>query len=243
MSCPLIYLFLALAPVAYLALRWFFPVDEDHPEKKEESSKIDMVMNNIVSRRTVTPKDCNGKIVTKKELETLLEAANWAPTHQKTEPWRYVVFSGSDAIMTYLDYLDDHYAAIAETLTDDEVNKFRNKMSGARSTWLTNASAVIVIGMKRHANKLPEWEEICAVAMSVQNMHLAAEAMAIGGFWSSHTWCRRARDSEEYKRWLGLDGPDDRAFGAFVVGKVDPQIRAKIRSSRAPIQSKVTFRT
>ena len=53
--------------------------------------------------------------------------------------------------------------------------------------------------MKRHAEKLPEWEEICAVAMSVQNMHLAAEAMGIGGFWSSHTWCKRARDSQVYR--------------------------------------------
>ena len=24
-------------------------------------------------------------------MEQLLEAANWAPTHGKTEPWRYVV--------------------------------------------------------------------------------------------------------------------------------------------------------
>lgn len=24
-------------------------------------------------------------------METMLEAANWAPTHGKTEPWRFVV--------------------------------------------------------------------------------------------------------------------------------------------------------
>jgi hypothetical protein len=30
---------------------------------------------------------------------------------------------------------------------------------------------MLVIGMKR-GQGLPEWEEICAVAMSVQNMHL-----------------------------------------------------------------------
>jgi len=40
------------------------------------------------------------------ELETLLEAANWAPTHQKTEPWRYVVVSGQDAILDYFAFLD-----------------------------------------------------------------------------------------------------------------------------------------
>lgn len=27
-------------------------------------------------------------------LEQMLEAANWAPTHGRTEPWRFVVLSG-----------------------------------------------------------------------------------------------------------------------------------------------------
>ena len=75
----------------------------------------------------------------------MLEAGNWAPTHQKTEPWRYIVFSGSESIMTYLDYLDDYYNN-CEELSETEAAKFRNKMSGARNTWVTNASAVIVIG-------------------------------------------------------------------------------------------------
>ena len=180
-------------------------------------------------------------MVTRKELDTLLEAANWAPTHQKTEPWRYTVFSGSEAIITYLDYIEDYYTANADTLDEAEMRKFRNKMSGARNTWVTNSSAVIVIGMKRHPDKLPEWEEVSAVAMSVQNMHLAAEAMGIGGFWSSHTWCKRARDSEQYRRWVGLEGQEDRAFGAFVIGKVDPETRAKVRSAREPIADKVKF--
>ena len=111
-------------------------------------------------------------MVTRKELDTLLEAANWAPTHQKTEPWRYTVFSGSEAIITYLDYIEDHYTANADTLDEAEMRKFRNKMSGARNTWVTNSSAVIVIGMKRHPDKLPEWEEVSAVAMSVCAMNL-----------------------------------------------------------------------
>lgn len=30
-------------------------------------------------------------------LEQMLEAANWAPTHGRTEPWRFVVL-GADAL-------------------------------------------------------------------------------------------------------------------------------------------------
>ena len=43
---------------------------------------------------------------------------------------------------------------------------------------------------------MPEWEEMCAVAMSVQNMQLQAAALGnVGCFWSSHTWCKDARES------------------------------------------------
>ena len=70
--------------------------------------------------------------------------------------------------------------------------------------------------MKRQAKpnkRLPEWEEICAVACAVQNMHLMATSMNhIGAFWSSHTWCKSARDSMEIREVsftsTTLDGVD-----------------------------------
>ena len=43
---------------------------------------------------------------------------------------------------------------------------------------------MLLIGMKRQAkeNRLPEWEEISAVAMSVQNMHLMTTSLErVGG--------------------------------------------------------------
>ena len=50
-------------------------------------------------------------------------------------------------------------------------------------------SHLIIIGMKRQTQevkRLPEWEEICAVAASVQNLHLALTSISdLGGFWSS----------------------------------------------------------
>ena len=61
-----------------------------------------------------------------------------------------------------------------------------------KAVWPFNVSHMILIGMKRQARpdkRLPEWEEICAVAMSVQNMHLMLTSLSqVGGFWSSHTW-------------------------------------------------------
>ena len=42
---------------------------------------------------TITP------VFSESEVDYLMECANWAPTHGKTEPWRYVVISGNNNIM------------------------------------------------------------------------------------------------------------------------------------------------
>ena len=35
-----------------------------------------------------------GGEISDKEIDIILEAANWAPTHAKCEPWRYSVLKG-----------------------------------------------------------------------------------------------------------------------------------------------------
>ena len=49
--------------------------------------RITSTLEVIKSRRTITPKNLNGKSLSNDELDLILEAANWAPTHKKTEPW------------------------------------------------------------------------------------------------------------------------------------------------------------
>jgi len=213
--------------------------------RKEE--KVPIVLENILNRRTIFPKDCKeNQVIKKTELETILEAANWAPTHNKTEPWRYIIYQGSTAISSYLDFLDDYYQSIEENIAENELEKYRKKMSGARKDWPNKCCALIIIAMRRQqpdegGSRMPEWEEICAVAMSVQNMHLVATSMEdIAGFWSSHTWCKRARDSKEMRNYLNLESDEDRVFGAFLLGRYDKSKR--FRSSRNSIWQKVQIR-
>ena len=56
------------------------------------------VLTLIKSRRSIMPKDYSGEEVSQEEIERLLEAANWAPTHHRSEPWRYVVVSGASGV-------------------------------------------------------------------------------------------------------------------------------------------------
>ena len=48
----------------------------------------------LLNRRSIYPRQFNGKPIPKSVLETALEAANWAPTHKRTQPWRFIVHSG-----------------------------------------------------------------------------------------------------------------------------------------------------
>ena len=138
----------------------------------------------IKSRRSVMPKDFSGEEVTQEEVELLLEAANWAPTHHRTEPWRYVVIQGGAAVSAYLDRVEEWYSEHGEELPEQEYRQYTNKIAGVKNSWPGRVSHLLVIAMARQAlpdKRLPEWEEICATAASVQvrlNFHLALEFMS-----------------------------------------------------------------
>ena len=51
-----------------------------------------MLFNIIKNRRSVFPQQYNTKPITRDTILQVLEAANWAPTHKKTEPWRFKIF-------------------------------------------------------------------------------------------------------------------------------------------------------
>jgi nitroreductase len=212
------------------------------PQYCDTLPSAEQTLHLIKSRRTITPKDCSGHVMSKDNLNKILEAANWAPTHQKTQPWRFVVLSGPNAITRYLDFLDTFYTKHAEKLTEKELTFFRQKFEGAYKDWPQKCTHVALIVMKRQAKpdvRLPEWEEMCAVASSVQNMHLMATSLKVGAFWSSHTWCKHARDSKEMNEYLNMDD-EDKMLGALTMGMVDEE--RKFRSTRSPIIHRVQFR-
>jgi nitroreductase len=104
---------------------------------------------------------------------------------------------------------------------------------------------MIAICMRRRAvpsKLMPEWEELAAVACAVQNMHLAACALGVAGYWSS--WHAAQRDSPEVASFLGLSAAaGDRCLGFFVCGVPRPGALAAGRAARRPHNSgKVEWR-
>ena len=47
----------------------------------------------ITARRTVKPEKMNGKVIPEEVIVDILTMADWAPTHARTEPWRFVVIT------------------------------------------------------------------------------------------------------------------------------------------------------
>lgn len=165
-----------------------------------------MIEETIQNRRSVYPPQYNNEPISKVEIQTILEAANWAPTHRKTEPWRFKVFT-AESKLALGNFLVSTYNTTAEKPSVFKAGKILEKAE--------KSQAIIAICMQRDPNEsLPEWEEIAATAMAVQNMWLMAHDMKIGAYWSSPSFISHLGDHVPLNE-------GERCLGFFYMGKYD----------------------
>ena len=184
----------------------------------------------IRRRRTVKPAMMDPNLEVPSELlNELLENGNWAPTHGFTEPWRFTIFSGE-----HRKILGEKLQELYSNLTPKD--QFRQDKMDKLGRNPILAPIVLAICMKRGDNpKIPEIEEIEAVACAVQNMHLTAAAAGLGAFWSSPP----ILDTDGMREFLNLRD-SDRCLGLFYIGWLkDGENWPK--SSRGPISNKIKW--
>ena len=206
-----------------------------------ESKQMDTPLHSIIpaltadvgklmrQRRSIKPEQFSSEPVSDKIVWEMLSNANWAPTHGLTEPWRFHVYT-SDARIRLGSFLADLYQLLtpADQFKAAKAEKFRSNA--------LRASHLIVIAMKRQpSQKIPEVEEIEAVACAVQNLHLTATAFGVGGYWSSGS----AICSDQLRDYLGLES-QDRVLGLFYVGYPHGDWPTGVRK---PIEDKVIWET
>ena len=121
----------------------------------------------IRRRRSIKPALMDAdRAVPAELLRGLFEDATWAPTHGMTEPWHFVVFAG-DARQRLAENLQTLYREV----TPEAAFRPEKYEKLGRNPLL--AHVVAAICMRRPApEKIPETEEIAAVACAVQNLHL-----------------------------------------------------------------------
>lgn len=140
---------------------------------------IDEINKVIQSRRTIKPGKYSDKQIDSKIIDIILENANWAPSHGNSEPWRFVVFTGNSRAL-----LADFKSKWYKENTPPEYFKEAKFLKYSSIPFL--APYIIAICMKREPDsKIPEIEDIQAVACAVQNMQLTAVAYGIGTYWNS----------------------------------------------------------
>jgi len=209
-----------------------------------------VVQELIEARRSIYPKDYTGEPVEDHLVTKLLEAARWAPTHGKTEPWRFVVF-GLDKKELLLQATLDWYKQQPQSFWDEawkgefaDADAFAAYFVKAKQDKWCKASHVVAICLSRQRPRedqkaIPEWEEQAAVACAVQNMHLMSTSMNLAAYWSSYF--EHYRTSASCVEFMGLEpGKGDQCMGVFVIGrsnKID-----KYRATRTQLEDVVSWR-
>lgn len=162
----------------------------------------------IQNRRATPPRMLLKKPLEKEVIEQLLENANWAPNHKKTEPWRFQIYTGeakTELAQKCGELLREKQAAGYE-VANEKIIKFENTLQNV-------PVAIAIVLQLDPAKRLPEWEEVAAVSMAVQNMWLTATEMGLGAFWATPGFMELFTDLLEIEE-------GQRALGFFYVGEV-----------------------
>jgi nitroreductase len=145
---------------------------------------------------------------TRAQIERILEAATYAPSHQVTEPWHFIVLTGptreefGNLLATVLSFrLEDRFSEKAR------IQLARERMKALR------APVIITVAMKVQGLKGILTENIAAAGAAVQNMLLTAEEMRLATIWRTGD----AAYDPLVKRWFGLSS-EDLIMGFVYVG-------------------------
>lgn len=174
-------------------------------------------------RRAIYPNMFTGKKIDKKIIEKALENSNFAPSHKLTQPWLFKIFSGVSK------------KKLAEKMTDlykKDVNILKYRTENVYKK-CEKSDYIICICMKRSSNEIiPEWEEIAATAMAVQNIWLTCASNDIGCYWSSPSYI------DKINGFLKLNS-NERCLGFFYMGHYKHGLLNKTK--RMDIKEKVEW--
>lgn len=168
-----------------------------------------MSISEIIKNRRATPPRLFAKTeISTKVIDQLLENANWAPNHKKTEPWRFKVYTGDKK-----NNLANETHKILVEKQEDGYPVAPEKIEKFKSTLERVPVAIAIVLERDAANRLPEWEEVAAVSMAVQNMWLTATEMELGAFWATPVFIDLFNDILEIKE-------GQKCLGFFYVGEI-----------------------
>ncbi len=192
------------------------------------NDRFEIIAGIIKNRRSIKPVKMNGKKIPDEQVRELLKLANWAPTHGRTEPWRFIVYSGHK-----VKEFCRHHAELYKTHTPKEkfeqANYDKQMHNGDRASHL-----IVAIMQRGNSPKIPAVEEIAATAIAIQNILLGATAAGIASFWSTGGMTHHPA----MKDLLQLND-EDIVMSLLYLGYTDEQMEGKRQTE---IEEKVTWK-
>lgn len=186
-------------------------------------------LNHIISfRRTRKPDKMNGQKISREWIEKILQLADKAPTHGRTEPWRFFVLEGE-----HFTKFCKHHAQMYWDNTPVEKRKEYKFEKLSRIS--ERASHLIIVMMHRSSDsKIPMLEEYAATAASIQNLLLGAETLGMAAIWSTGGMAY----SDQMKTYLKLNS-EDRVVGFIYLGFTDE--KGEIATRKISLSEKIKW--
>jgi nitroreductase len=141
---------------------------------------------------------------TREHIEQIIRAGTRAPDHGRLRPWRFIVLEGDARAR-----LGDAMAAMLREKVPDAPSE---RLEAERGKPL-RAPVIIVVAAKIVKSKIPEIEQVIAVAAAVQNMFLTANALGYGVIWKTGG----AAYDDGIKGMFGL-APEDHIVALLYLG-------------------------
>jgi len=181
--------------------------------------QFEQIKTIIENRRSISWAKMNGGLIPDETINQVLALADWAPTHGKTEPWRFFVYGGEALKRFGKEHADLYW-------NNTDVEKRQEATYEKLLHNVDKASHLVIAVMKRGDNpKIPTLEELAAASAAIQNVLLGATAMGIASFWSSGGMTH----NPALRDHLGL-GENDVVMGLIYLGYTDEPAKTGARN-------------
>ncbi|RBW70536.1 nitroreductase family protein [Bacillus taeanensis] len=115
----------------------------------------------------------------KEKIEQILEAGRWAPSHYRTEPWKFIVLQGEARIKLGEAYAEINLEEMEQPTAEEKKQAYEKGVKKAK-----RAPVIIALIVEPVSGETIEWiEEVEACACAAQNMMLMAHELGLGTIW------------------------------------------------------------
>jgi nitroreductase len=192
------------------------------------SHNFEQIANVIRDRRTIKAAAMNGSQIADSTINQLLALADYAPTHGRTEPWRFFVYTGESLKKFCKDHADLYWNNTSEE------NRKQQTYDNLEHAGDMASHLVIAVMRRTPETKIPFLEEYAATSAAIQNVLIGVEAMGLAAIWNTGGMALKPA----MKQYLNLK-EDDEVVGFLYLGHTDEPKKEAVR--KIPIEEKIVW--